>query len=254
MREKLLKLPPLEESKPPHWDYWRQQMRDSLWYQNPITFCDWPVIRHTMLMDHLPIEKSADIVSANLPRYHTALETPKWLLSKGDEYGSAGLFSRTMIEQCAFIAMWERMSGRKIEDQEVVFEFGGGFGAMALLVRRLGFKGRYIIYDFPEMEYLQEWFLAENGVTDIDFQTDLNNLFVETDLLIAIDSISEVPFDLREKFWSHVVAKGMAIRYSPQWEKYDNRKYFFDFASYYGLEFAGWEATGWVSHGLVGWS
>jgi len=253
LRDKVAKLPPLPEDVPPHWDYWRADMRENLFNKHPSTFCEWPVIRHTMLMDHLPIDKSAEIVKHDLQRYAYSISEPKWLLSGGDGYGINNMYSRTMIEQCAHIAMWELHTGKRVETINHIVEFGGGFGAMALLVHRLGFTGKYVIFDFPEMTYLQEWWLEENGVTGIEFISDISDYHADTDLVIAIDSISESPMELRDTFLANVNMQSLVLRYSRQWENYYNHEYFQNLIETMGMKSFSWDAEGWVSTSLVGW-
>ena len=46
---------------------------------------------------------------------------------------------------------------------DVIFEFGGGYGSMCRLIHKLGFNGIYLIFDFPEVSMLQQYFLKSSG-------------------------------------------------------------------------------------------
>ena len=52
---------------------------------------------------------------------------------------------------------------KKIEDFDIIFDWGGGYGSMCRLFFKLGFKGTYIIYDFDELHYLQYYYLKTLG-------------------------------------------------------------------------------------------
>ena len=47
---------------------------------------------------------------------------------------------------------------------DVIVEFGGGYGSMCRLVRKLGFKGRYVIFDLRPILALQKYYLGLHGV------------------------------------------------------------------------------------------
>jgi hypothetical protein len=132
-----------------------------------------------------------------------------------------------MINQAYHIALWEVVTGKRIDQLDTIIEFGGGYGAMALLCHRLGFRGKYIIYDLPEFALLQEWFLSQERVENVTWPKKF--IRAEADLLIALYSLSETPMELREDFLSKVKARSYLFLYSPTWEEYKNSAYFGEF-------------------------
>jgi len=252
LREKISKLEVPPEGKPPYWDYWRNDLRNCILTDEPENYKKWPIIRHTMLMDHLPIDSSWKIVSDNMNRsgIEQALQPP--IVGEPDWYEG---YSRVMIEQAAHLIQWENKSGRTVSDLHTVFEFGAGYGTMALLLNRLGFYGNYVIYDLPEMCLFQEWFLRQHGVS-VNYCSSLDKMpdRANVDMLIAIGSISETPMDFREKFFSLVSADNFIFRYSRIWGEYDNGLYFDNFVKERkGLFRYSWEAEGWVNSSMVCW-
>jgi len=106
------------------------------------------------------------------------------------------------------------ITGIKTETLERIVEFGGGYGAMSAVVRRLGFTGDYYIYDLPEFLILQEYYLSNMGFEFKPKEVDSHDRFQMTpdnvDLLIACYSLSEVTRDLREAFF-HTVSPKYAL-------------------------------------------
>jgi hypothetical protein len=219
----------------------------------PENYTKWPVIRHTMLMDHLPIDSSWKIVSENIHRFSVeqALQPP--VVGEPDWYKG---YSRGMIEQAAHLAQWENKSGKTIYDLKTVVELGGGYGMMALLFFRLGYGGDYIIIDLPEMCLFQEWFLSQHGAVVQHYPSlyDIKTTApLHADLLIAIDSLSETSMPFRQAFWSRVSADNFIFRYVPIWDTHDNVAYFDKLISDTGMQKYLWEAQGWVSKSAVCW-
>lgn len=138
----------------------------------------------------------------------------------------------------------------QIENIDFVFEFGGGYGSMCRLFKNLGFKGRYVIFDFIEFNYIQEMFLKSCKIRNISYKiedqkakifllnnlNDLNNLikkYKHTDLnslFIATWSISEVPLSLRSNIFETIGNfKNYIIAYQKEFFELDNELYFSKF-------------------------
>lgn len=133
------------------------------------------------------------------------------LATREDDFGDPPRLSydkRTsgnLIHQAYHLALWEAITGKQIQDLERVVEFGGGYGAMCKIVRRLGFEGDYVIYDLPEMSLIQRYYLSNLGInadlfladgfTDIEF-------IPAGDLMIGLYSLTEAPVALRNTFTS----------------------------------------------------
>lgn len=90
-----------------------------------------------------------------------------------------------------------------------IIEIGGGYGDMSLLCRKLGFKGIYSIYDFPEMHKFQDYYLKSHGIDKTWFLDDPSELKVDTnfdpvDLVISTWALTEIPLELRNKLFERL--------------------------------------------------
>ena len=85
-----------------------------------------------------------------------------------------------------------------------IFEFGPGYGGLCDLIFRAGFKGRYYLRDFPEMQEIQKYFLGEQGLEGRVFW-DLPPKPV--DLFISTWALSETPLKVREEVLDAVRAE-----------------------------------------------
>lgn len=113
----------------------------------------------------------------------------------------------------------------KLASLDTIVELGGGIGDMADIVYKLGFKGKYIIYDFAEVGAIQKWYHEKLGYTDIVHTSDVNDLF-NADLCIATWSFTEMPLDLREEIMGKIgETKNWLIAYSNLIFSLDNDKY-----------------------------
>lgn len=82
-----------------------------------------------------------------------------------------------------------------------VVEFGGGYGAMAVVALRYSPEIRYYIYDFPEVSLLQEYYLRNADLFNrAVLVSNADHLPRYTDLLIAVCSLSETGEQERWQF------------------------------------------------------
>jgi hypothetical protein len=117
------------------------------------------------------------------------------------------------------------------KDLGFIFEFGGGVGHIPKLVKKLGFDGRYCIYDFPELSAIQQ-FYNNFGVTTIN-HTALINPFLNgggsNGLFYSTWAFSECPVELRARIEpSFNYYKYCFILYQHKCGGVDNVKYFDD--------------------------
>lgn len=113
----------------------------------------------------------------------------------------------------------------RLEKLDTIIEIGGGIGDMADIVCKLGFRGKYVIYDFPEVGAIQKWYHDQIGHTNIVHTSDLNDLF-DADLMIGTWSFTEMPLDLRDEVVAKMGGtKNWLIAYSNLIFGIDNDKY-----------------------------
>lgn len=211
-------LPAPPPSQPPHWPAWQANMQAMAATRHPSTFWEWPAVRHTMTVDHFPIGDQLHYLQTDWPRW-------EWALSNlGDER-----HYRNMVVQAYALKTWEDYSGLKIEQMESVYEFGGGYGAMAQLCRRMNFTGSYRIQDLKEFELLQRYFLGQQGV-----EVEHVAAPVHADLMIGLYSVSETPDPLRQSLADTLTADSYLLLTSEKWGtagSVDNRAYFEQFVA-----------------------
>lgn len=213
---------PPNNAKPPYWDAWRHDLWTRAQQDGPHNFMKWPCIHHTMLVDHWPeqMKVEADYVTrhVDLPMLDFDMVTARL---PGTSHLSS---SRNLIHQAYHILRWQETTGLNMADMQSIYEFGGGYGAMALVCNRLGFKGKYYIYDLPEFALLQQWYLEECGVENVEWMNEI--AMADVDLAIACYSLSETDFDEREFFLGQVRAGSYLFLYSNVFEKFINTHFF----------------------------
>jgi hypothetical protein len=213
---------PTTEKFAPYWEYWRMVLYDWAMENDPADFCKCPAVYHCMLVEHWTqsILYEFSIVRDFLPVL--SIEFSK------AEYNN-------LIHQAYHLYQWQQVTGKQIKDLNTIVEFGGGYGAMCLLCHRLGFKGRYVIYDLPEFSLLQEWYLSQHKLSA---EWNPKRKPKDVDLFMALYSLSEVEPGLRDSLL--IRAKSYLYLYSGQWEAWDNVEWFMQFAMTTSLE---WQHT-----------
>lgn len=236
-RARMAALPePPVDSQAPHWDYWRHDLWTKVQAWPAATFMNWPCIRHTMIVDHFDVSHQIE---------YLAQDKARWSPIVGDPDSPSN--QRNLVNQAYSLKLWEDTTGRRVDELETIFEFGGGYGAMALVCRRAGFRGRYYIHDLPEFALLQDWWLSEQGL-----QVERTDSAVLSDLFIGLYSISEI--DPRERWKWTLGADGYLLLYSSRFAEYDNQAWAFGLMNgrgdlkWKGPQFDGrpdWYAIGW---------
>jgi len=109
-----------------------------------------------------------------------------------------------------------------------ILEIGAGLGDMADVVCKAGFKGKYIVYDFPELLAIHKWYHTQMGITNVEYVSNPDEL-ESVDLCIATYSLTEMPLTLRDEIVSKIKdTKKWLIAYSYENFKIDNKKYIHD--------------------------
>lgn len=232
LREKMAALPePKTDKQPPYWEHWRHQLWQHVVTEqrNPFELLGWPEVYHTMLQNHwlgIPAEE----IKALPVHWREQLVAPAGFYPP--DYLPGTTYSANLVHQAYNLLIWQQWTGRNLAELETIVEIGGGYGALALVARRLGFTGRYLIYDLPEFLLLQEFFLSNNGVTVeyATFKPDKPNAKkkqrLQSDLLVGCYSLSEMDESVRDAFLAQHPAHSYLFLYSSSFEQYDNAAYF----------------------------
>lgn len=153
-------------------------------------FLTWPEIVGTMfvgegqIVDH---EFDALQASEDWPHWRGILHEPG--IGSPVRLPYADYTSGNLVHQAYHLWRWQSATGRRVRDLSSIVEIGAGYGALALLVRRLGFTGRYTIIDLPVFSLLQQYYLAQCG---LEAEWRPNGDGLKVDLLVGLWSLSEM--------------------------------------------------------------
>ncbi len=232
LRQAIRQLPPLDGVS--FWDKKRSELRQAILSAPPAEFLTWPTITSTMFVGNAPyIEQEIQA----LPAYYiAAIREPGFGMPVMHPGGSSG----NLIHQAYHLYRWSMATGRSIKDMRHIVEFGAGYGAMALLAMRLGFRGTYQIIDLPEFALLQQYYLS--NVLPDNQQITWTDEPADCDLLIACHSLSEAPPHIRAKILADITANSYLFVHHCEHEGIDNLSYFAEFAaSRPDYAWQGWE-------------
>ena len=178
--------------------------------QDPRSFLNWDIIRSSMFVaDAAYLDQELSFLRSN-PEWATRWEpaVQEWSAGNPPPFRNLPTSSGTLIHHAYHVAKFEVATRLRVEQLDLVVEFGGGYGSMRRLLHNLGFRGTYIIHDLQPFTALQKYFLAAGGMDPNStlFSTSLNDLGRTLDdrsdggssLLVGTWSVSEVPISLRE--------------------------------------------------------
>lgn len=173
--------------------FWgRQQaaLLDHLRNENPDRFMTWPEIFGTMFVADAPY------IPLELTALQESVEWPQWkeAIQESDLGGALRLplftyTSGNLVHQAYHLKCWQDATGRRVSSLKTIVEIGGGYGAMCVIARRMGFTGRYVIIDLPVMSLLQRFYLSQLGYVTEWASTGSG---LTCDLLIGLWSLSEM--------------------------------------------------------------
>lgn len=202
LREEVAAIPHAGNS---HWGRNAERLRAHIENRDPAHFLRWGIVTDAMWASGAYIDKELGDLKAreDWPRYELALQET-W---RGDPepWQTMPETCGNLIHQARHIAHFEDTTGMEVYRLNGIWEFGGGYGAMARMFRALGFAGEYVIYDLPMMGALQRYYLDGLGVTTT---TDLSVQPQHKDLFVAMWSLSEAPMSLRDR------VKPLAMEYA----------------------------------------
>lgn len=180
----------------PFWSDRCREIQTRIDHDDIGAFLTWPTVVSTMFVGHAPYvaaELAVLRARADWPRWRAAIHEPlvgapvRWVDAEVETSGN-------LIHQAYHLACWEAVSGQRITDLACLQEFGAGYGALALVARRAGFRGAYHIVDLPTLQRLQARYLDACGITGVSWAQPNH----APDLLIAIRSLDEVPESVQD--------------------------------------------------------
>lgn len=223
------------------WDFRQVDLMNNLVHDRGLDdFLTWPVVEEALYAGYTSIsEKERRYLPTFLRRLAVDFPFP---LSPGplSPEGASG----TYIKQTALLSALEPdfLGVRGIEKLLSVYEVGGGYGAMAVMLSRLGFEGTHTVLDLPALHVIREWYLeGANVLTDsADWPGSC-----EVDVLIAAHSLCEMDVELREEILSAVTAKYYIFSITKHFDGVNNARWFREWCQSQGLVYRDWWR--WVS-------
>lgn len=197
-------LPPIPgEHAPFTWDGYRYGLRNHILHEDVTNFTQWPTVQCTMFVGDFYVTRGEmrNLLGSGEEWIYAVQENwvgnpvpmQEWPHTSGNMAHQAYHLSQMFSD------------GSGVKNVESVVEFGGGYGALRYIFDRLGFSGKYTIYDVPEFSLLQEYYCSKNNLPTT-FHWVENDKYTkpaeneETDLLIGLYSLSEVEKKLRIDF------------------------------------------------------
>jgi putative sugar O-methyltransferase len=226
-------------------EFWRDSQRlliQNIMRNDPRNFTNWGLINPAMFHNSQRTEFMSLRTSGNWPTWEKWLQEdrtgnplPYYLLKSS---------SGNLIHHAYSLHQLLQATGLQPTSIKTVFEFGGGYGSFCRLMKKSGFTGHYIIYDLPVFCLLQRYFLR-SIFPQIDIALNKENskeitLFWKEDemkkylsnldevaLFIATWSLSETPFELRERML-RLTARPQVFffAYHGTFKSYNNIEYF----------------------------
>ena len=152
--------------------------------------------------------------------------------------------SGNKIFQTYHLKKYTEFLQKELNNFDAVFEFGGGYGNLANTFYKINKNCNYIIFDTPEVNLIQYYYLKKNKI-NVSFYTDkINKKFLLVDnishfkklvknyrnkkiLFVANWSLSETPLSFRKKIYPIINHFNFQlISYQGKFEKTNNIKYF----------------------------
>jgi len=204
---------------------------------DPYRFISWGMIVGNMFAANNPYVA---------PMLNYLMSHPKWSfyqevirenwVGAPEEYYRFPSASGNTIMHTAHLSYFEDMTGLNVDKFTTIVEFGGGYGSQARIAKKMGFKGRYIIFDLPHFSALQKFYLDSGTITGMAYANTIEELRVEVSsadksnmLFLSTWALTEAPFDVRDKVLDTVKGcKAYLFAYNPGFYELDNNVFFFN--------------------------
>ena len=223
------------------WEHNIRDIRRQIMKRDPRNFLHWHVVTYTMVHGAKKPELDYLKNDSQWGRWEKTLQE-SWV-GHSKPYAYYPTSSGNQVHMVYHLARYsETFPEISFKNFSTIFEFGGGYGLLAKLISGLGFHGTYIIFDLPEFNALQEYYLSAHGIkvsrkpmrgpvvillSNLD---DLKKQFELTptlDMFIALWSLSESPISVRENIFARMPQpQYWMIGYQEGFDGADNLRYF----------------------------
>jgi hypothetical protein len=225
------------------WTEHEHELLELLLTKDPREFLRWDVIKRTMFVDSTSYIKKeySYLKKNNWNSWKKAIRETK--VGYPARYLLYPRSSENLIHHAYHLARFQDQIGERITDANFVFEFGGGYGSMCRLIHKMGFKGKYAIFDLPAFSALQVYFLKSVGLNaglGLKANSDGINCICKKDqietllrtrrkksIFLGTWSISETPVYERNSILNSVVSFDFfLIAYQKSFGEVDNVTFF----------------------------
>ena len=180
------------------WKSWASEVRESFDSGVPIGFLSLPILTHTMVFARRRGVRLTELRIKYVEEQFSSTISKKLL--REDYIGLPTITSSQYVtsanrsHHASHLACYSHNTGRHFWDSATVLEWGGGYGDMARLVRRMNPGMTYIIIDLPEMLALQYIYLAslesESSINLVNLREQLAIVPGKINLISAYTDIS----------------------------------------------------------------
>lgn len=132
-----------------------------------------------------------------------------------------------LLHQRYHLFRWEQATRRKVSDLHRIVEFGAGYGAMAVVCSRLGFRGNYHIVDLPQFQAIQ---MAHLPTRDLRCRLHWHG-HAHPDLFLSAFGLSETTLQGRDAFIQSIEPEDFLMAFQGSWGEINNREWFTNWAN-----------------------
>jgi hypothetical protein len=211
-----------------HWDMVSQDIRNKIINDNLDNFLSWHNVVETMFVNSKAVAEYEYGILSKSEKWPIYLEAIKGLFPGNPPSSSVvPQTNNNALHQLYHLYMYEQKYGSILNAKKIV-EFGGGYGCLCSIVRKLGFKGQYIIIDFPEFHLIQQYYLHSLNIWDTIQTTTPNTMLFEDATLFAFWSLSETEQSFKINFIDNYLSKvnNFLMAYQTSYEGQDNLQAF----------------------------
>ena len=192
------------------WNNNLNELKRDVSMRNILNFLNWHVVKRTMVVDmpdYILIEFQSVLNNKIFREYWRKGLTENQIGNpiKRKELGNS---SGNLVHHLYHLTEFYNFSKKLPRDYDIIFEFGGGYGSMCRLFHNLDFDGKYIIFDFPHFNAIQNFYLSCNGIVVKDyseFHSCSSGVFLISDLSLLKSILLNQDYGLSELFigtWS----------------------------------------------------
>ena len=211
-----------------HWDMVCQDIRNKVINEDIENFLNWYNVVETMFVNSKDVANYEYNVLSKSDKWPIYQEALKGLWPGNPKPSTLLPFTNNnALHQLYHLHMYESKYGSILNAKQIV-EFGGGYGCLCSIIRKMGFKGQYIIIDFPIFHLLQKYYLNSLGIWDTIQTSTPNTTNFQDSTLFAFWSLSETDPTFRQNFIDNNFSylKNFLVSYQVAYESYDNTHFF----------------------------